>query len=335
MVQVGGDSIGIDLRANAKQFTSVMSKANKRLQGFTSIVKKAKFTLMGLQQVILSSGLALLFFGMAVKNAAQQALSATIKTFTTVTEGTMLYNQTIGRLSAAFEFLKFSIADAFLTSSLGQGLLEVVINIFDFISGLGPNLQFAIAASLILLVVLGGVMMVAGQILLFFLLFVGVASFLGIGLLPAIALSVGVILGVVLLLVGAFLLFAKISKMSALELKLEFLKALRVIGNVIETVLLAPLLIIVSIINAIRKAAGMSTVDVQAKLDKSFLDPTIAELEEEVAVQRAAKAEKESGTGAQAGAPTFNIENVNANNAEEFVTSLKETSLFNKGAGIA
>lgn len=91
---------------------------------------------------------------------------------------------------------------------------------------------------------------------------------------------------------------------------------------------------IVGIINAIRQAAGMSTVDIKAKLDKSFLDPKIAELEEEVAIKRAAEAEKESGTGSEAGT-TFNIENINANNPEEFVTALKEASLFNKGAGIA
>ena len=74
---------------------------------------------------------------------------------------------------------------------------------------------------------------------------------------------------------------------------------------------------------------------INAQLQASRFDPRIAELESEVSAQRAAKAETESGTGAQAGAPTFNIENINANNAEEFVTSLKETSLFNKGAGIA
>jgi hypothetical protein len=331
---VPGDTIGVVFKAFTKMFDKAVKASGARMAAFQKRIKATGINLQKLEAFALGAGLALLFTGMAIKNAAQQALNATFKTFSEVTEGTMLYNESIGRLSAAFEFLKFSIADAFLTSSLGQGLLEIVINIFDFISGLNPNLRLFIALSLVALVILGGIAMFFGQALLASLGIIAVLKLIGGAVLMKMLIMFGGVLVVIFLIVGAIIGFDTILQHIPVEFKLGFLKALRTIFNVIEALLISPLLMIVGIINAIRQAAGMSTVDIKAKLDKSFLDPKIAELEEEVAIKRAAEAEKESGTGSEAGT-TFNIENINANNPEEFVTALKEASLFNKGAGIA
>jgi hypothetical protein len=328
------DTIGVNLLAKTNQFTVAMDKASQLMVGFGKVTNKAAEQLAKFEAFALGAGLALLFTGMAIKNAAQQALTATIKTFGEVTEGTMLYNQSIGRLAAAFEFLKFSIADAFLTSALGVGLLEVVIAIFDFISGTSDGFKALIAGGLVFLVILGGVMMIAGQILLFSLLFTAALKLAAGSVVIKLALGLVGVLGAIGLLVVAFLLFVGFMKMAPAEVQLKFFKAFKAIGNFIEVALLSPLLAVLAIIDAASRFLGFGGLDLEPlnkKLDTSVFDPKIASLEQEVAANRAAAGERESGTEK---GTIFNIENINANNAEEFVTSLKETSLFNKGAGI-
>ena len=118
----------------------------------------------GLQNVFLGVGLATLFFGMAVKNASQNAIKGFTKTWATVMEGSTMYNETLGRLNASFQFLKFAIADAFLSSELGQNLIDIIIGIFDWVSSLSPEFLKWVFIGLIVAAVLGTILMVFGQI---------------------------------------------------------------------------------------------------------------------------------------------------------------------------
>ena len=333
---VPGDTIGVVFKAFTKMFDKAVAATNSKLLLMQATAKKLGISLKNLEAFALGAGLALLFTGMAIKNAAQQALTATIKTFSTVTEGTMLYNQSIGRLAAAFEFLKFSIADAFLTSALGVGLLEVVIAIFDFISGTSDGFKALIAGGLVFLVIIGGIMMISGQILLFSLLFSAALKLAASSLVVKLALGLVGVLGAVGLLVIAFLLFVGFMKMAPAEVQLKFFRAFKAIGNFIEVALLSPLLAVLAIIDAAMRFLGKGGLDLDPlnkRLETSMFDPTIASLEQEVAANRAAAGEREKEATEKG--TIFNIENINANNADEFVTSLKEASLFNKGAGIA
>jgi hypothetical protein len=144
------------LKINAKLAADSISKGTQKNMRF----------LKGLQNMLLGVGLASLFAGMALKNAAQGAIKSFAKTFTEVTEGSTLYNQTLGRLSASFQFLKFSMMDAFLASSGGQNLIDMLIKIMDWFSALPDSVKNFIFWLIIIGLVVGAVAMIFGQIVL-------------------------------------------------------------------------------------------------------------------------------------------------------------------------
>jgi len=149
-----------------------------------------------LQKKLLAAGLAMLFFGMALKRAGEAGMRTIIKTWSEAMDGTTEYNMTLGRLNAAFEFLKFAIADAFLSSEFGQMLVENLIAIFDWVSSLSPETLKWIGILLVVAIVFGAILMVVGQ---FTLAVLGVVALFGIFLIPAILIIVVIFLGVLAL----------------------------------------------------------------------------------------------------------------------------------------
>lgn len=386
MVMSSQEKLTVLLEANTKQFKNQMNGVSRRTQKFKKTLEQSNRIVADFEKKLLGAGLAALFTGMAIKNASQQALMATFKTFQTVTEGTMAYNQSLGRLSAAFEFLKFSIADAFLTSQLGQDLLELLINLFDFISGLSPETQKFLAVILLVGVVLGTILMIAGQIGLAFL---GITSLFGpkavllftrlkiitMGILKGFSL-VGIVVATVgalikiwtsegnvflKILVTAIILFFALAAIAALlgitisapfllvialiaaivigvkvagaEMKLAFLKAALAINMALIKYVIDPLQAILDMFNRVAKTNFRFGDTTRFAARDLSLD--IIKTQQEIGQQRASKAEQEADTkGSAEKGIIFNIENLNANNPEEFISGLKETSLFNKGAGI-
>jgi hypothetical protein len=378
------ESISLNLKANVSSFNGAMKKVSKNIAAASKDTSKFTQIMAGAEKALLGIGLAALFTGMAIKNAAESALKSFVKTFTEVTEGTMLYNQSIGRLSAAFEFLKFSIADAFLTSTLGQQLLEVVFGILDAFNDLDPSVKAFVFGGLLAVAIFGGLLMIAGQVALAFLAITTTLAILGglLGLSFAATLGIAVVVALILgifLLIGLAVLAAKFGafdlakafiaialvvagiaailavmmgfplvgiailaaafaaliigfKLGGLQFKLAFLKAIDSIGKAIVFMIIEPINKIIRTINAI---AGTRFGQIQMQENAAIADK-IRGVEAEIAAQQAAKAEQESDTkGSESkGIRDIIIENLTSNNAEEFVTSLKETSLFNKGAGI-
>lgn len=378
------ESISLNLKANVSSFNGAMKKVSKNIAAASKDTSKFTQIMAGAEKALLGIGLAALFTGMAIKNAAESALKSFTKTFTEVTEGTMLYNQSIGRLSAAFEFLKFSIADAFLTSTLGQQLLEVVFGVLDAFNDLDPSVKAFVFGGLLAVAIFGGLLMIAGQVALAFLaitttlaiigglLGLSFAATLGIAVVVALILGIFLLIGLAVLaakfgafdlaaafiaialivagiaavlaimmgfpLVGIAILAAAFAaliigfKLGGLQFKLAFLKAIDSIGKAITFMIIEPINKIIRTINAI---AGTSFGQIQMQENTAIADK-IRGVEAEIAAQQAAKAEQEADTkGSDSkGIRDIIIENLTSNNAEEFVTSLKETSLFNKGAGI-
>lgn len=339
------ENISLNLKANVSSFNGAMKKVGKNIAAASKDTSKFTQIMAGAEKVLLGVGLAALFTGMAIKNAAEGALKAFAKTFSEVTEGTMLYNQSIGRLSAAFEFLKFSIADAFLTSTLGQQLLEVVFGVLDVFNNLDPSIKAFIFGGLLAVAIFGGLLMVAGQVALAFLAITTTLALIG-GLLGlsfvatlGIAVLVALILGIFLLIglavlaakVGAFDLaeaFIKIAgivagiaallaimmgfpligiailaaafaaliigfKLGGLEFKIAFLKAIDSIGKAITSMILAPINEMIRGINALT-GTNFAALEVG---DNSFMSGKIRGVEQEIAAQKAAKAEQETSKG--------------------------------------
>tara|TARA_R100001509_G_scaffold79882_3_gene44852 strand:- start:701 stop:2011 length:1311 start_codon:yes stop_codon:yes gene_type:complete len=369
------------------QFVSLGDAINRqvRMDNFNEGLQTARRVLLGV-------GLASLFFGMAIRNAAQNAIKSFARTFATVTEGTLLYNQTLGRLTAGFEFLKFSIMDAFLASSFGRLLIEVLLDIITFITDLPQGIQAAIVPFLIIVAVAGFLLMVFGQIALVLLgvveifelflhhpkvmaklmtkikvIFAKIAVFLAVAavVFATVAalikiwnsegnvfvkiLVTAVILFFVMIAIAALLgitisapfiaLLAVIAaiaigvKVAGAEMKLAFLKAALAINHALIKFVIDPLQSVLDMVNTV--AGTNFRIGDTTRFAARDLGNQILETQAEISQQRAAKSEQEADTkGSAEKGMIFNIENLNSNNAEEFITSLKETSLFNKGAGI-
>jgi hypothetical protein len=212
-----------------------LAPVNKLLGTINSASMKARNALMGV-------GFGLLFIGMAIKNVAQRSITSILKTFTAVTEGTLYYNQTVGKLTAAFEYLKFSIADAFLGSEAGQALVDSLVQIFDYISSLpAETLQF-IAIFLLAVFVGASLAVILGQVALALLAISSLAAILGIGLFGA-ALAVGLILLGLLLIVGA-VVAAKLGLTEVSGMFLGILAIVILIGIALAIAFGAPIVII-------------------------------------------------------------------------------------------
>ena len=137
-----------------------MSSIEKRANRISSGIRRA-------QAALLSFGLAALFAGMAVRNFAVKTFQRLITTFKEATEGSVLYANTLGKLAAAFEFLKFTIVDAFLASEFGTFLIQTILDIVDSISALidnNPALANLAVIFLAIAAVLGTFLMILGQV---------------------------------------------------------------------------------------------------------------------------------------------------------------------------
>lgn len=338
MVVSAQDNINVNLEMNSKGFNKGTKEATKNMSDLEKGLDKSAQRLAQFEKMMLGAGLAALFTGMAIKNAAQQALNATFKTFSEVTEGTMLYNQSIGRLSAAFEFLKFSIADAFLTSELGMALLDVVIGLFDFISGLPPQTQKFIAGLLIVAVVLGTILMIAGQIGLALLGITAVFGTKGLAVVAAFGLA---LINPLYIAIGLMAAFIALSALGGLEFKLIFLKAIRAIANAFLHLILTPVRNFIDQMNTIFKLVKVgfrlpqiSTPDFGAL----GLNAEIARTESAIAGNReaesAARADSVNTTANNFVIDVLNIR-TDAAGTDSILSTLTDAAQRNVGAGIA
>lgn len=144
-----------------------LSDVEKKLKSVETRANRISSGIRRAQAALLSFGLAALFAGMAVRNFAVKTFQRLITSFKEATEGSVLYASTLGKLAAAFEFLKFTIVDAFLASAFGQFLIETILNIVDAISSLIDNNPALATLSIIFLsfaAVLGTLLMILGQV---------------------------------------------------------------------------------------------------------------------------------------------------------------------------
>ena len=267
---------------NAKLEKSI-DKVNKKID---SLQKKAdafnalSSKLRSLQNLFLGMGLAALFFGMAVKNAAQNAIKGFVKTWATVMEGSTMYNETLGRLNASFQFLKFAIADAFLTSELGQNLIDTLIRIMDWISSLSPETLKWIGILLVTAFVVGAILMIFGQLALALLGVIAVASFLA-----QVAFTIGapfllVLLVVGLIFLGIFLIVGGLIAMLFGQKKIAkwfFIIAAVVLGIalILAIIMGAPIIGVIALIGLV-VALALAFVNASDEFKLSFLKAVAA-----------------------------------------------------------
>ena len=121
--------------------------------------------------------LSLLFTGMALQRAFQGILRSFVNTFQKAEGDTSELRQSTTRLSAAWEFLKFSIFDA-LNTPFFINIIDGIVKVLNFFSQLTPKAKLSILAVIAGLTLLGGALMVIAQISLAWKAIMGVGGFL-------------------------------------------------------------------------------------------------------------------------------------------------------------
>jgi hypothetical protein len=202
-------SITINKNANAavKKVTKTLTAAEKQAQ-------KAAETYKKLGKVLMSAGLSALFTGMAIKNLAQKILTSLVTAFVAArSEGDFLVNKLLS-ISAAFEFLKFAIFDAFANTDMFIGVVDFLVNFLNWISSIIAK-HPALAAFIVLftgIAIAGGaLLMVLGQTGLALLGLISLAEFFGITSVGAFAAATGSALAFIaalaaVIVVGAFII---------------------------------------------------------------------------------------------------------------------------------
>ncbi len=121
--------------------------------------------------------LSLLFGGMALQRAFGGVLRGLFNTFSKAEDNTSGLSQATTRLSASWEFMKFSIMDA-LNTEFFIGMIDGLINFIDWLSQLDSKWKVTFLAVSTGLFLLGGTMMLIGQFKLGWDAILGVGGFL-------------------------------------------------------------------------------------------------------------------------------------------------------------
>jgi len=180
------------------QATKPLKKAQEAVKKTGDAASKASGKWFGL-------GLSFLFVGMALKRVADTGIKALIKSFIDVTELQTLAGRKLLGLSASWEFLKFSIIDALMSSELFIPMIDFIVRLTNMISSFVATNPALAQTGIILLAIafiVGFLGIVFGQLIL---AGISLVMLFGIGLGGAIFLIIGAIFFVILA-VAAFVL---------------------------------------------------------------------------------------------------------------------------------
>jgi len=173
-----------------------MENATRRVQRAQDKLDKS---MRQMRRRYLGFGLAMLFSGMALKRFATTALRSLLNTWTTIMDKTAKYTNTVGKVTAAWEFLKFSIIDAFLASEMGRDFIEMLFNFIEWINNLSDSWKVTLAMIVIGLIVIGTLMLFFGQSFLFIF---GVSQMLNVSMAVTAGLLSVYLLAIILIGIG-------------------------------------------------------------------------------------------------------------------------------------
>ena len=140
-----------------------------RTKGAEKSIERLQNRLKSLQNLFLGLGLAFMFTGMAIARATQTALRALLQTFLMIEGEGGMVNETVNQLIAAWEFLKFSLIDAAVATGVFDKWIDRVQRLIGWFQGLDESQKALIVNSLVWGLIIGTVMSVVGQGLLFLL----------------------------------------------------------------------------------------------------------------------------------------------------------------------
>lgn len=166
-----GNSTLLNPKVIQKAINDVEYNKKQAHQAEMRRIKDIRGRMIEIQRGILQGGLSIMFFGMMMKNFFQDIAISSLTTFNKLNADTMAANNTMNRLSAAIEGVRYAIGDA-ISSALEpmEGtLMNIIDKVIDFVDTHPKLITWGLAIGLIV----GTVMMLVGQISL---LIIGLAA---------------------------------------------------------------------------------------------------------------------------------------------------------------
>ena len=111
-----------------KRTSSTITQSNMPMKNMLKSTKNLKNGLFAQSQKFNMAALSAMFFGMAIKNVAEQLTRMTVGVFMKLTEGSTEAGKGLNRLGAHWEFLKFTVG-----SVIAEALLPVIPAIIDVV----------------------------------------------------------------------------------------------------------------------------------------------------------------------------------------------------------
>jgi ElaB/YqjD/DUF883 family membrane-anchored ribosome-binding protein len=163
--------IPFDEKQIAKASKQLETTQKKQVADQKNAMREAEQARMKMQRGFLQGGLSIMFFGMQMKKFFEGIAQSSMSTFLKLSTDTEMANNTMNRLNAGIEGVRFAIGDAINTAlePFEEIFRNVIDHVIDFVDE-HPNLiAWAVAIGLIV----GTVMMLVGQ---FSLLIIGISA---------------------------------------------------------------------------------------------------------------------------------------------------------------
>jgi len=145
---------------------NILPRTTARFKTLDEVMGKTGKSARGNMMKFMGLGFGLMFIGMAIKKATSAALNAISETYKTATGEQSEFNQGMNKLSAAFEFFKFSLMDAIASSEIFGYLLDTVVQILNWFAKLPATVRVMIMIGLAALFIAGSIASIAGQFVL-------------------------------------------------------------------------------------------------------------------------------------------------------------------------
>ena len=288
MVTTTTDRLLLNIEANVKGALAALGNVEKALGGSLAIAQNLNNMFLGL-------GLTLLFTGMAIKNFFQGILNSMLQSFLLAEGESGIINNKIQNLRAAFEFLKVSIIDAFAETGMLDVWVGRIERFTNILTNMSTEQQSRLADIMAMMVVLGGVAMVMGQLFLGLMAPLTVVIWLiqTLGPIAKLIFTRGILipLGLIGLVIGALIWRFQIWKKELGSWGLAFKALLWDIGGVLIDAIVWPLTMMITSINlliaASNKLAGTNFKKIPT-LGEFMIEGRIAEIRAQAAETREA-----------------------------------------------
>lgn len=157
-LQIGLKRLGMTIKGG-----KIIGQFNQEIKATEINMKKLRAASVQFKMSLLS----VMFAGMALQRATGKMLRSFVTTFQKANEDTEGLGKATWHLQAAWEFLKYSMMDALLQSDLFKLLVQYALQLIMWFNKLPASAKAFIMIGLAILFILGGLMMVIGQIGLF------------------------------------------------------------------------------------------------------------------------------------------------------------------------